>query len=68
MLSSVKSIATHDIVRTFGTALGQDVITREHRRNGHYNHIDAINMINRAGSIKEGIKEYNIDNGLMYAC
>ncbi|NLP30639.1 MAG: hypothetical protein GX363_05855 [Clostridiales bacterium] len=63
------AVATHDIeCALFGTALGQDVITREHRRNGHYNHIDAINMINRAGSIKEGIKEYNIDNGLMYAC
>lgn len=63
------AVATHDLeCALFGTALGQDVITRENKKNGHYNHLDAINMINKAGSIEEGIKKLNIDNGLMYSC
>lgn len=63
------AVATHDIEGAlFGTALGQDIKTRDNVHNGHYNHLDAINMINKAGSIDEGIKEYNIDNGLIYKC
>lgn len=63
------AVATHDLeCALFGTALGQDVTTRENKHNGHYNHIEAINMINKAGSIEEGIKKYGIDNGLVYSC
>ena len=63
------AVATHDLEGAlFGTALGQDISTRENRHNGHYHHLDAINMINRAGSIEKGIQNYGIDNGLMYSC
>lgn len=63
------AVATHDLEGTlFGTALGQDIRTREDVHNGHYNHLDAINMINKVGSIHEAVKEYKIDNGLMHAC
>lgn len=63
------AVGTHDLeCAFFGTALGQDVVTRQNMRNGHYHHLDAINMINKAGSIEAGIEEYNIDNGLIYAC
>ncbi|NCB43340.1 MAG: hypothetical protein EOM59_12085 [Clostridia bacterium] len=63
------AVATHDLEGAlFGTALGQDICTREDVHNGHYNHLDTINMINKVGSISEAIKEYDIDNGLMYAC
>jgi hypothetical protein len=63
------AVATHDLEGAFfGTALGQDIRTRENVHNGHYNHLDAINLINKAGSIKEGIEKYGLDNGLIYSC
>ena len=63
------AVATHDLEGAlFGTALGQDICTREDVHNGHYNHLDTINMINKVGSISEAVKKHNIDNGLMHAC
>ena len=63
------AVATHDLEGAlFGTALGQDICTRENKHNGHYHHLDAINMINKAGSIPKGIEELGIDNGLIYSC
>ena len=63
------AVATHDLEGAiFGTALGQDIRTRENKHNGHYHHLDTINRINKAGSIPEGIKENGIDNGLIYSC
>lgn len=63
------AVATHDLEGAlFGTALGQDIRTRENKHNGHYHHLDAINMINKAGSIPKGIGELGIDNGLIYSC
>lgn len=63
------AVAVHDLEGAlFGTALGQDIRTRENRHNGHYNHLDAINLINKAGSIAKGIEELGIDNGVIYSC
>lgn len=63
------AVATHDLEGAlFGTALGQDICTRENKHNGHYHHLDAINMINKAGSIPQGIEDLEIDNGLIYSC
>jgi lysine-ketoglutarate reductase/saccharopine dehydrogenase-like protein (TIGR00300 family) len=63
------AVATHDLEGAlFGTAVGQDIRTCENRHNGHYHHLDAINMINKAGSIAEAIKAYNIDNGVICSC
>lgn len=63
------AVATHDLEGAlFGTALGQDICTRENKHNGHYHHLDAINMINKAGSIEQAVADYKIDNGLICAC
>ncbi|MDF3002986.1 MAG: hypothetical protein K0Q48_3105, partial [Bacillota bacterium] len=63
------AVATHDLEGAlFGTALGQDISTRENIHNGHYHHLDAINMINKSGSIHQGVKDLGIDNGLIYSC
>lgn len=63
------AVATHDLEGAlFGTALGQDIRTRENMHNGHYHHLDTINMINKAGSIEEAVETHHIDNGLMYSC
>lgn len=63
------AVVTHDLEGAlFGTALGQDIRNREHRHNGHYNHLDAINLFNKAGSVEKGIEELGVDNGVIYAC
>ena len=63
------ALATHDLEAGYlGTALGQDIRTQEPHFDGHYNHIDTINLINRYGSIPEFIKKENIDSGIICAC
>ncbi len=63
------AVATHDLEGAlFGTALGQDICTRENKHNGHYHHLDTINQINKSGSIEKGIEKLGIDNGLIYSC
>ena len=63
------ALATHDLEGAYlGTALGQDIHTQEPHYNGHYNHIDTLNMINRYGSIPAFIEGENIDNGIIYSC
>jgi hypothetical protein len=63
------AVATHDLEGAmFNTALGQDLDTSENVHNGHYNHLDLLNRINRSGSIEQGIIDYKLDNGLINAC
>lgn len=51
------AVATHDLEGAlFGTALGQDICTREAVHNGHYNHLDTINMVNKVGSIAKAVE------------
>ena len=63
------AVVTHDLEGAlYNTALGQDIDTRENVRNGHYNHLDAINEINKVGSIEGAVKELGLDNGVIHAC
>ncbi len=63
------AIATHDLEGAyFNTALGQDIYTQESVHNGHYNHLDVLNKVRKSGSIAQFIDDYNIDNGIIYAC
>ena len=63
------ALATHDLEAGFlGTALGQDIYTQRPHANGHYNHIDTINMVNLHGSIEAFIREENIKDGIIYSC
>ena len=63
------AVATHDLeAALYGTALGQDVSSGVNRHNGHYHHLDAINAINKAGSIPEAIEAYGLNDGVMCAC
>ena len=62
------ALATHDLEAAyFGTALGQNVYTQKSVPNGHYHHLQTINDVCCAGSIKQFIAEKNIDNGIMYS-
>jgi hypothetical protein len=35
---------------------------------GHYNHLDILNEVRKAGSISKAIETMDIKNGIMYAC
>ncbi|MGC8495163.1 MAG: hypothetical protein ACP5SH_25885 [Syntrophobacteraceae bacterium] len=60
------ALATHDIeAALFGTALGQDIYTKIHARLGHYKHLDAINRIRQAGSIKAAVESGVLTEGIM---
>jgi len=63
------AVAAHDLEGCmFHTALGQDIVTRENAHNGHYHHLDAINAVNKAGSITKAIQEHGFDGGVICSC
>ncbi len=62
------ALATHDLeAAVFKTALGQDIYTQHSVRNGHYHHLDTINMACAAGGIKPFIEQRGIEDGIMAA-
>lgn len=68
-LMAGNALATHDMEAAyFGTGLGQDIYHQKLQPLGHYNHLDILNEIRTAGSIKAGIEKLNISDGIMYAC
>lgn len=63
------ALATHDLEGALlHTALGQDIYTQRSCENGHYHHLDVINKVRRSGSIKQFVADYDIKDGIMYAC
>jgi lysine-ketoglutarate reductase/saccharopine dehydrogenase-like protein (TIGR00300 family) len=61
------AIAVHDIEHTlFGTSLGVDLEHGNPIEEGHKNHMRAINMINRYGSIKGAVEAGALSSGIMY--
>lgn len=63
------ALATHDLEGAYlHTALGQDIYTQRSMPNGHYNHLDVINLVRRSGSIPQFIEDHHIDNGIIYSC
>lgn len=68
-LMAGNALATHDIEAAyFGTGLGQNIYTQELQSMGHYNHLDILNEVRQAGSIKAAMTSLKIENGIMYAC
>ena len=68
-LMAGNALATHDLEGALlHTALGQDIYTQRTVPNGHYNHLDVDNKVRRSGSIPQFIRDYNIDNGIIYGC
>ncbi len=63
------ALATHDLeAGLFNTGLGQDIYTKELRHNGHYNHLEVINCVRRAGSIERYIGDNPAQDGIVAAC
>ncbi|MCL2146931.1 MAG: hypothetical protein FWH52_03895 [Synergistaceae bacterium] len=68
VLLAGNALATHDLEGAiFRTALGQNIYTQKSQPNGHYNHLDLINLARRHGSLKALIEEEKIDNGIIFA-
>ena len=68
-LMAGNALATHDLEGAMlHTALGQDIYSQRIHPNGHYNHLDVINRVRRSGSIRQFVEDYNISDGIMYAC
>ncbi|MDR1539177.1 MAG: hypothetical protein LBU32_14500 [Clostridiales bacterium] len=62
------ALATHDLeAGFFKTALGQDIYSQKTVKNGHYHHLDIINKVRKAGSIKDFISEAGIKDGIMFS-
>jgi hypothetical protein len=62
------ALAVHDLEGSlFGTALGQEIYSKKAADLGHYKHLDAINCITAAGSIKKAVRDGAITSGLMRA-
>lgn len=62
------ALATHDLeAAVFKTALGQDIYTQRSVKNGHYHHLDTINMVRASGGIRPFIERRGISDGIMAA-
>ena len=63
------ALATHDLEAAhFRTGLGQDIYTQHLKPLGHYNHLDIINAVRKAGSIRQAIADLQLQDGIIYAC
>lgn len=68
-LMAGNALATHDLEAAhFGTGLGQDIYNQTLQPLGHYNHLDVINTIRKAGSIARGMEDLQIKDGIIHAC
>ena len=69
VLLSGNALAVHDIENAlYGTSLGVDLERGLPIYEGHRNHMRAINVINRAGSIAAAVEEGVLCSGIMYEC
>ena len=63
------ALAVHDIEYALtGTSLGIDLAAGAPVEQGHRNHMAAINIINRAGSIRQAVSSGVLRSGIMYEC
>ncbi len=63
------ALATHDLEAAyFRTGLGQDIYTQELQPLGHYHHLDILNKVRKAGSIKDALTPLSIKDGIIWAC
>lgn len=63
------ALPVHDIEHDFfGTSLGVDLSHGRPVREGHRNHLMAINRIRAAGGIREAVESGLVQSGVMHAC
>lgn len=67
-LVSGNALAVFDLeAAAFNTCCGQDIYTKRVMKNGHYNQLEIINQVRKAGSIENYILNNNIHDGIMSA-
>ncbi|MDA1124398.1 MAG: TIGR00300 family protein [Crenarchaeota archaeon] len=63
------ALAVHDVeYATLGTSLGMNVKDGTLAVRGHRNHMDAINSVFKAGSLKKMVQQKKLTSGIMYEC
>ena len=63
------ALATHDLeAGRFGTGLGQDIYTQALLPMGHYHHLDVLNEVRTAGSIRAALRVSGGEDGVIGAC
>lgn len=63
------AIAVHDIEhQLFGTSLGVDLESGETVDGGHCHHLRAINVVRRAGGLRETVRQELVSAGIFYEC
>ncbi len=68
-LLSGNAVAVHDVENSmYGTSLGMDLKTLENYEGGHRHHLRAINVIRKAGSLREAVEMGVIKSGIIYEC
>jgi len=69
ILLSGNALAVHDIEHAmFRTSLGIDLDTGIPVRDGHKNHMRAINAIYHAGGVRPAVEQGVLTSGVMYEC
>jgi lysine-ketoglutarate reductase/saccharopine dehydrogenase-like protein (TIGR00300 family) len=69
VMLSGNALAVHDIESAlFGTSLGIDLGSGHAVEHGHRNHMRAINIVRRAGSIAKAVESGVLPSGVMRAC
>jgi lysine-ketoglutarate reductase/saccharopine dehydrogenase-like protein (TIGR00300 family) len=64
---SGNALAVHDVEHAlFGTSLGVDLEAGAPVKEGHRNHMRAINTINRAGGIRAAVEKRVLRSGIMF--
>jgi len=63
------ALPVHDIeLDLFGTSLGVDLSRGKPVREGHRNHLMAINRVRAAGGIRQAVEAGLVRSGIMHAC
>ena len=63
------ALPVHDIeLDLFGTSLGVDLSHGKPVREGHRNHLMAINRVRAAGGIRQAVESGIVQSGIMHAC
>ncbi len=62
------ALAVHDLeAALFQTALGQEIYCKRPVHLGHYHHLDALNLVRRAGSMAKAIESGIIREGVIHS-
>ena len=69
VLLAGNALAVHDAeLALFGTSLGMHLERGVPAEHGHRNHMRAINMVRRAGSVAAAVEQNVLSRGVLYQC